>query len=69
MTDTHFCIHVKAFLIALPTRLPFGLEACYMNFLFCTVHRGKLVDHDLANLQIGEMSKPFIFLYFDQRVF
>lgn len=68
MTDIHFYIHVKAFLIALFAGLPLGLEAGDMNFLFCTLHRGELVDRGLANLQTSEMSKHFLFLHCDQRI-
>lgn len=68
MTDIHFYIHVKVFLIALFAGLSLGLEAGDMNFLFCTLHRGELVDRGLANLQTSEMSKHFLFLHCDQRI-
>lgn len=68
MTDIHFYIHVKAFLIALFAGLSLGLEAGDMNFLFCTLHRDELVDRGLANLQTSEMSKHFLFLHCDQRI-
>lgn len=68
MTDIQFYIHVKVSLIALPTRLPFGLEVCYRNFLLCTLYWAELVDCDHANLQTDKMSKHFVFLYFDQRI-